>query len=373
MKKITLLKSMLLLCALVVGSTSVWAQDQNVWSHEFGLDPESFKDTSHSSGEYTQDRTWNGVTWTATYSGEVASGKKYNIQGTNVGSKDSRLYRMQLGSSNSSMTFAMEATFSEKIKSVSVKAYRTGNTAGATLDIDVAGSSMGSTAIEKVTHTTAVATTYNLTTAKSGKVTISIANNVKQAVYVQDIVITFESTSATITDAEYATFVSPYATDFSTTGISVYTAMDEENQVTLNEITSGKVPANTPVVLHKAGADGTPINVPVVASADTPAGTNDLHVSTGTNVENMYVLSKKNGKVGFRAWTGTDLSAGKIYLQGKASYGAREFLGFGDATAINKVEAKKAENGVIYNLAGQQVAQPSKGLYIMNGRKVIVK
>ena len=186
------------------------------------------------------------------------------------------------------------------------------------------------------------------------------------------ITVTYKA-SVTITDAEYATYCnSSKALDFSTTGVTVYTATDEETQVTLNEITSGKVPANTPVVLHKAGADGTPINVPVVASADTPAGTNDLRVSTGTDVSYMYVLSKKNGKVGFRKWTGTDLSAGKIYLQGKASYGAREFLGFGDVTAINKVEAKKAENGVFYNLAGQQVAQPTKGLYIVNGKKVLV-
>ena len=67
------------------------------------------------------------------------------------------------------------------------------------------------------------------------------------------------------------------------------------------------------------------------------------------------------------------MSAGKIYLQGKASYGAREFLGFGDVTAINKVEMKKVEDGVFYNLAGQQVAQPTKGLYIVNGKKVVIK
>ena len=53
---------------------------------------------------------------------------------------------------------------------------------------------------------------------------------------------------------------------------------------------------------------------------------------------------------------------------------ARDFYGFSDdVTAINKVEAKKVENGVFYNLAGQQVAQPTKGLYIVNGKKVIIK
>ena len=179
----------------------------------------------------------------------------------------------------------------------------------------------------------------------------------------------------TITTAEYATFVSDKATDFSATGITVYTATDEETQVQLNEVTSGKIPANTPVVLYKAGADGTAVNVPVIATAEAPTGTNDLRVSTGTDVENMYVLSKKNDKVGFRVWNGSsDLSAGKVYLLGKASYGAREFIGFDDdVTAIEAVKTQNVENGQFFNLAGQRVAQPTKGLYIVNGKKVIIK
>ena len=183
------------------------------------------------------------------------------------------------------------------------------------------------------------------------------------------------SVPAKITSAEYATFVSDKATDFSATGITVYTATDEETQVQLNEVVSGKIPANTPVVLYKAGADGSAINVPVIATADAPAGTNDLRVSTGTDVENMYVLSKKNDKVGFRLWNGSsDLSAGKVYLLGKASYGAREFIGFDDdVTAIEAVKTQSVENGQYFNLAGQRVAQPTKGLYIVNGKKVIIK
>ena len=44
------------------------------------------------------------------------------------------------------------------------------------------------------------------------------------------------------------------------------------------------------------------------------------------------------------------------------------------ATAIEQVAAKKmAANGEFFNLAGQRVAQPAKGLYIVNGKKVVVK
>ena len=180
---------------------------------------------------------------------------------------------------------------------------------------------------------------------------------------------------ATITAAEYATFNSAYATDFSTTGVTVYTAEDKETSVALNEVASGQVPANTPVVLYKAG--GGNVNVPVIASATAISGTNDLHVSTGTDVENMYVLAM-NPTIGFYPWTGTNLSAGKVYLQGKASYGAREFLGFneGSTTAIDALDNltnSPFDNAPMYNLAGQRVTKSYKGVVIVNGKKMLNK
>ena len=46
----------------------------------------------------------------------------------------------------------------------------------------------------------------------------------------------------------------------------------------------------------------------------------------------------------------------------------------GGATAISRVEARqKAANGEFFNLSGQRVAQPTKGLYIINGKKVVIK
>ena len=146
----------------------------------------------------------------------------------------------------------------------------------------------------------------------------------------------------------------------------------------LNEVASGKVPANTPVILYKADADGTAINVPVIASADAIEGTNDLHVvGEGglTGEDNIFVLAK-NPTVGFYLWDKTQtLNAGKIYLQGKDSYSAaRQFLGFEEnTTGIAAVETMNVENKTFFNLAGQRVDQPTKGLYIVNGKKVIMK
>ena len=185
------------------------------------------------------------------------------------------------------------------------------------------------------------------------------------------------SKKAVVSAVEYATFASPYATDFSETGITVYTAKDNATSVTLNEVGSGQVPANTPVVLYKAGADGSAIDVPVISSAEA-VDDNDLEVSDGTTAkgDGIYVLSNKSKGVGFYPWvSASSLSAGKVFLR-IAGSSAREFIGFeeGETTAINAALMNNERmNNEVYNLNGQRVAQPTKGLYIVNGKKVMFK
>ena len=45
----------------------------------------------------------------------------------------------------------------------------------------------------------------------------------------------------------------------------------------------------------------------------------------------------------------------------------------GSATGINAITAEKLQNAVIYNLNGQRVQNAQKGLYIVNGKKAVVK
>ena len=178
----------------------------------------------------------------------------------------------------------------------------------------------------------------------------------------------------TITSAEYATYHTDYAVDFSTNNIKAYTAKDGESSVKLNEITSGQVPANTCVVLYKAG--GGTFNVPVIASATAISGTNDLRVvedENGITGENIYVLAKpQNKEVGFYLWaSNATLNHGKVYLQ--ASNNARSFLGFNEESSIGEIVNSELSNGKYFDLQGRRVAQPTKGLYIVNGKKVIIK
>ena len=57
----------------------------------------------------------------------------------------------------------------------------------------------------------------------------------------------------------------------------------------------------------------------------------------------------------------------------KAKASARGYSLEGDATGINKVAADNEDSAVIYDLRGQRVTAPTKGLYIKNNKKVLVK
>ena len=90
---------------------------------------------------------------------------------------------------------------------------------------------------------------------------------------------------------------------------------------------------------------------------------------------NIYVLNNGTQGVGFYKLksTGT-IGANKAYLTYSGSL-APEFFGFdGNTTGIDAtlVNSEKV-NSVVYDLQGRRVAQPTKGLYIVNGKKVVIK
>ena len=95
------------------------------------------------------------------------------------------------------------------------------------------------------------------------------------------------------------------------------------------------------------------------------------------NDGNFYVLNYKAATgVGFyKLADGKKLGYGKAYLSYSGSL-APGYFGFGETTGINAVNGSEfmINGSDIYNLNGQRVAQPTKkGLYIVNGRKVVIK
>lgn len=94
----------------------------------------------------------------------------------------------------------------------------------------------------------------------------------------------------------------------------------------------------------------------------------------------FYRLTMHNGtQIGF--WWGAEngaafsLAANKAYLAVPESASAPA-LGFefgGDTTGISQHLTPNTQQQTYYDLSGRRVAQPTKGLYILNGKKVLVK
>ena len=182
----------------------------------------------------------------------------------------------------------------------------------------------------------------------------------------------------TVTSAGLATFAFSSSLDFTNVeNLEAYIAKEEAGAIKLHKV--NKVPAGTGVLLRaKNGA--TDFEVPVATSADDV--TDNLFVrGTGAAVESgsgpyNYVLGKHNGEVGFYKAGGMTVAKDKAYIQTTIS-SAHIFIDLEDmgVTGVNEITNTNLTNNTndIFDLQGRKVAQPTKGLYIVNGRKVIVK
>ena len=181
------------------------------------------------------------------------------------------------------------------------------------------------------------------------------------------------SVDKTITAAGYATYCSPYALDFTGSSLTAYVASKgADNKVTFSPIT--KVPANTGILL-KGNAGTYAINT---TTGDTEPVTDNALVGVLVDTEvpaGSFVLLNGSKGVGFyRALNAFTVSANTAYIE-KLDDGARTFIGFNfdESTGIDGIAVEKMSNGEVYNLQGQRVTKAQKGLYIINGKKVLVK
>ena len=169
----------------------------------------------------------------------------------------------------------------------------------------------------------------------------------------------------------------------------IYTVNDsdtEKGKVTLKEQGNNAVFAGntTPIIIKGSGK--ITIN-PSDEEATTLNGEHNYLVGSNNGTLSVY---QGDGKYIFN-WDGSDpssvgfykanngtLGAHKAYLN-LSALGSREFYGFDfdEPTGIEAVESNpetvKENAREYYNLNGQRVMNPSKGLYIVNGKKVIIK
>ena len=193
------------------------------------------------------------------------------------------------------------------------------------------------------------------------------------------------SLPVTISAAGYSTLYAPVALQVPE-GVKAYTVTINGEWATLNEIAGGVISANTGVVIggtdgEKAAADT--YNFAIVD--DVEAVESDLEGTVAATYveEDAYVLGIVDNVVGFYKATKNQLgntawknNSHKAYLpkpegtEGVASYSFR----FGEGTTgIDEITDNRVQSTGIYDLTGRRVENPSNGIYIINGVKVLVK
>ena len=174
-------------------------------------------------------------------------------------------------------------------------------------------------------------------------------------------------------------FVLPFevtATELGATQVATYEGCDKPNNVA-NFKTAESVAANTPFLTMDVAEDKktTELNFGEKAIATPESlGTDFVGVYVPQNAEGKYGIDG-NGKL-HKGGEHATIAAFHAYLNVAGSGSAPASVAFigSTPTAINGVAADKVANTAVYDLSGRRVyGKLQKGLYIMNGKKVVVK
>lgn len=188
--------------------------------------------------------------------------------------------------------------------------------------------------------------------------------------------------TVSVSEAGYATYATKYNVEVpSNENVKVMTVKvnDKGTAIELNDVVAGTViPAGTGILVKAAKGD---YNFVVTSDKGDALTKNDLKAATEevTSVDDkFFALAKQGEKVGFAlVANGVVIPAGKAYLEvakekGTAGEAAKFFGLDGEATGINSVKTAKAD-GAYYTLEGVKTTKPVKGIYIHNGKKIVVK
>ena len=256
--------------------------------------------------------------------------------------------------------------------------YATENT---TLNLSV--SNGGEITPSSVELTKAMFNTYTATitnaTAET-KITFKSSTASNNRFFLDDVVVTKQgiTLSTTLNEEGYATYCSEYPLDFSNYGTADYSAWQitgvSGTAITFEQVT-GKVKGGTGILL-KGEANATV----TLTSTDSSngLGSNLLYgtlAPTYVESDSYYGLSGNN----FVKVNAGTVSAGKALLPASVVDGndvkAFSFVFEEDATGINSpLLTSPKEEERVYNLAGQMVnGKLLRGIYIVNGKKIIIK
>lgn len=184
----------------------------------------------------------------------------------------------------------------------------------------------------------------------------------------------------TVGSALAATLVLPFETTIPD-GISAYKLTYSSGTTVSATSVEKKLPANTPVLIQSENAKTYPFlatgkNLPITAIAQPESGALKGTFST-YSADQGYVLQKQGDNLGFYQFiSARNIKAYRAYLNVDPSAVSAPGLSidFDNVTAIERVtEQDSRMNGGIYNLQGQRVVNPRKGIYVINGKKHVIK
>ncbi len=179
-------------------------------------------------------------------------------------------------------------------------------------------------------------------------------------------------------------------------GVEAYTAGRIEGDLLKMQAVEDVIPANTAVIIKAEEGNYSYAysdEIPDAIEANLLRGTHRDTYIKPASAQTAYVLSKVDGIVGmYRAKLKADgtfkNNANRVYMllgdinvvEGDldTSNPGGQLVGgyrydFSGPTAIESVETESAAPAVYYDLSGRRVENPTKGIYIVNGRKVFIK
>ena len=186
------------------------------------------------------------------------------------------------------------------------------------------------------------------------------------------------SVTLKITDAKWGTFIVPFTAEIPD-GVTAYTATSDGTSITLSDPITDSFAANTPYIVYSESTQNETFTGWGTATQD-PYTFGQL---TGTYTRifapaNSYILQKNDDKVGFYLCDVEEtyvVAKNRCYLTPSAGNGVKAFI-LGDfADDIQTIFSGNNEGakGDIYDLTGRKVNKATKGIYIINGKKVMMK
>ena len=186
------------------------------------------------------------------------------------------------------------------------------------------------------------------------------------------------------------TFYSPVALRKDISRIKFYTGTVTNNYFNLTEYTGDVIPANKAFITEYIGDKSNECAYLQIASdpslspaQQTQLANNQLRgqletITTPTITGKIIcTMQEIGGALTFASYTGTTVKGFRAYLpvdNNTAAGGDSSFrLVFGMPTGIDTIDSQPAQEQTVYDLSGRRVEHAGKGLYIVNGKKVMIK